>query len=357
MPYGLYISSINVPSDGTNNEYHVKDEEGRAALVDIIDTAGKNLVQNNLVSKTRYGVTATTNSDGTITITGKSTATSDFILVQDLYDPEQSSSFTALIPSLKGVEMIAPATGRAGVRLQVLEYNSSSDYSAASNSDSDKTFTLTKDYVCFRIWIKSTSDFTGSPFTFNPIVCLKSAWDISQVFVKYGLTNEQKAIIELIDSGAKNVLNTRAMQTQTASGTTCTCTVNSDYSMTLTGKNTGSSAVFFSIPVSFPKGDYYFTGMPGAGSSSTYRMELRTNSTMGIVYKTVESNLPVDISRDSDWSGYFNIRVASNHDFGSTGVTVKPMICSKIAWLISHAYVPYIPSMAQMYDMILAIQT
>ena len=127
--------------------------------------------------------------------------------------------------------------------------------------------------------------------------------------------------------------------------------------MTLTGKNTGSSAVFFSIPVSFPKGDYYFTGMPGAGSSSTYRMELRTNSTMGIVYKTVESNLPVDISRDSDWSGYFNIRVASNHDFGSTGVTVKPMICSKIAWLISHAYVPYIPSMAQMYDMILAIQT
>ena len=64
------------------------------------------------------------------------------------------------------------------------------------------------------------------------------------------------ALAELINSGSKNVLNTRDLQTQTISGVTCT--VNSDFSFTFTGKNTGSSAAFFSVPVSIPKGTYYF---------------------------------------------------------------------------------------------------
>ena len=244
---------------------------------------------------------------------------------------------------------------------KVVFYNSSNQavssnlmFSRGSNVYKDVTLTGVSAYV--RVYCADTvSHGTGDTVTYSgAMLCSSTDWAISDSYVVPKPYVD--ALVGLIDSGAKNVLNTRAMQTQTASGTTCTCTVNSDFSMTLTGKNTGSSAVFFSIPVSFPKGDYYFTGMPGTGSSSTYRMELRTNSTMGNVYKTVESNLPVDISRDSDWSGYFNIRVASNYDFGSTGVTVKPMICSKIAWLISNTYVPYIPSMAQMYDMIQAIQ-
>lgn len=159
--------------------------------------------------------------------------------------------------------------------------------------------------------------------------------------IEYAVKDEEgrAALAELINSGSKNVLNTRGLQTQTISGVTCT--VNSDFSFTFTGKNTGSSAAFFSVPVSIPKGSYYFSGMPDSGSSSTYRMELRSGSATGSVYKTLESNSPVELVLENDWNGYFNIRVATNYNFGTTGAVLKPMICLQAAWNITDKFVPY----------------
>lgn len=156
-------------------------------------------------------------------------------------------------------------------------------------------------------------------------------------------------IVKLIDEGAKNVLNISAAQTQTTNGVTFT--VNDDYSITLTGKNTGSGAAFFSIPVTIPAGLYYFTGMPESGGSSSYRLELRSPTATGSVNITNEGDAPVSWGPSSDYTGYFNIRVASGYEF-TTAKTVKPMICERWKYAFSSQYGPYRPSLNDLWAMI-----
>lgn len=163
------------------------------------------------------------------------------------------------------------------------------------------------------------------------------------------------ALADVIDSGAKNVLNLTSAQSQAGSGT-LQYTVNSDFSITCTGK-CGTSASFFSIPVNFPAGQYYFSGMPENGGSNSYRMELRTVSAQGTMYVNGDSADGVVINAATDFTGWFNIRVAANYDFGSTGKTISPMICLKTFWEISHKYVPYCPSQRELWSMIKALQT
>ena len=175
----------------------------RDAVVDLIDKGAKNIVQNNVESNTKYGVTATSNADGTITLSGRSTSANDFILVNDLYNPSASTSFTSNIPAKKGKQYICPATGNTGVRLQCIEYNSAIDYSVASSSDNNKVFSMTKNNMVFRIFIKSTADFTD-PVTIKPMVCLKSEWDASHAYVPYRPSMDEmwEAIKALQQGGA-----------------------------------------------------------------------------------------------------------------------------------------------------------
>lgn len=161
-------------------------------------------------------------------------------------------------------------------------------------------------------------------------------------------------IAEIIDSGSKNVLNISDAST-VVDESGVTFTVNSDYSITCTGKNNTQSAVFFNIPVSIPKGNYKFSGMPENGASSTYRQELR-HTAGGSMYINGEEASGRDMFVTNDWSGVYDIRVAAGYDFGEIGKTIKPMVCSLRGWAYSQKYVPYVPSMAEMYAMIKALQ-
>lgn len=154
-------------------------------------------------------------------------------------------------------------------------------------------------------------------------------------------TRISAAVGSLIDSGNKNVLDIRAAQSQAGTGT-LQFTVNADYSITMTGK-CGSSSSFFSLPVSFPAGRYTFSGMTEDGGSDSYRLELRTGSAQGQMYVNCDKAAGVAINAVSDFTGYFNIRVGANFDFGSTGKTVYPMICLQTYWYITQNYVPYKP--------------
>ena len=152
-------------------------------------------------------------------------------------------------------------------------------------------------------------------------------------------TRISAAVAALIDSGDKNVLDITAAQSQAGSGT-LQFTVNADYSITMTGK-CGSSASFFSLPVSLPTGLLIFSGMPEDGDSNSYRMELRNGTAMGTIHANCDKAAGVEVIHLSDWEGYFNIRVGANYDFGSTGKTVYPMICLSAYWQITQKYVPY----------------
>lgn len=163
-------------------------------------------------------------------------------------------------------------------------------------------------------------------------------------------TTQMNGIIGLINEGAKNVLNISTAATQEVNGVTFT--VNSDFSITCSGKAT--STAFFSMAVSFPAGAYYFSGMPESGGSGSYRLELRTGSASGSVFQTCESTSPVAFTRDNPWTGYFNIRVANGYEFTSAK-TVKPMICERWKHTLTDQYVPYRPSLNDLWAMIQAL--
>lgn len=154
------------------------------------------------------------------------------------------------------------------------------------------------------------------------------------------------AIRALINRGAKNVLNLLSAASDTVNG--ITFTVNSDLSITISG--TASATAFYSVPVTIPAGSYWYSGMPEDGSSSTYRLELRLTPA-GAVSSTNDSETGVAFVRNTDYSGYFSIRVASGYEF-QTPVTVRPMISPKLYYTITPDYVPYSPTNAELAALI-----
>lgn len=154
------------------------------------------------------------------------------------------------------------------------------------------------------------------------------------------------ALRAVINRGAKNALNLLPAVTDTVNG--ITFTVNDDCSITMTG--TASATAFFSVPVVIPAGSYWYSGMPEDGSSSTYRLELRLTPA-GSVSSTCDTAEGVAFVRNSDYSGYFSIRVASGYTF-TEPKTVKPMMAPQILQTITSDYVPYSPTNAEIAKLI-----
>lgn len=153
-------------------------------------------------------------------------------------------------------------------------------------------------------------------------------------------------IAQLINDGAKNVLDLTPAATTTDNG--ITFTVNSDFSITLTG--IASATAWIHVPVTIPAGDYIFKGLTEDGSTSTYRLDLRNTPTSGVM-GVCDSEDGNPLSLASDFTGYFNVRVASGYDCGA-GVTVYPMIALEKYLEITQEYRPYAPTNKQLFDMI-----
>lgn len=154
------------------------------------------------------------------------------------------------------------------------------------------------------------------------------------------------ALRAVINRGAKNALNLISAQSDTINGVTFT--VNSDLSITISG--TASATTFYSVPVTIPAGAYWYSGMPENGGTASYRLELRLMPG-GSVSSSNDSEDGVSFVRNSDYTGYFSIRVASGYSFGSP-VTVKPMISPKVLYDITQDYVPYSPTNAEIAQLI-----
>lgn len=188
-----------------------------AALAALVDGGAKNICQNNATTVSKNGVTATSNADGSITLSGSNSG-GDFLLIYDLYNPSASASFTSNISAPTDEQTyICPATGNSSVRVQVMEYNSASDYTALANSDTDKTFTFSKNYVVFRIYIKSGANFTTN-ITIHPMVCAKAAWDISNAYQPYRPSWQELYEMVLALQGGNRSLSVQTAQTESDAG-------------------------------------------------------------------------------------------------------------------------------------------
>lgn len=161
-------------------------------------------------------------------------------------------------------------------------------------------------------------------------------------------------IARLVDAGAKNLLKITATS-RTINGVTFT--VNADQTVTVNGTNTGTStATFVLVPngqaILIPDGDYWFLGCPQSGSSDTFDLRWFRYSTNASAYDT-GSGVAIHKSGNTSES---NIAITVKSGVTVNNITFKPMLCTRADYAISPEFVPYTPTMRELYEMILALQ-
>jgi hypothetical protein len=175
------IDSTKVEQIETNKNNISKDE---AALVELVDGGAKNILQiGTAVTVEKNGVTAVSNTDGSVTISGVSTSGSQFLIINDLYSGSTTSTYSSQIP-IKAGNYVVKATGTRDVLIQAINYNSSTDTEVIDSSNDDVEFTATKSYIVFRLVIRGNTDFT-TPVTIYPMCCDSALYAISPKSVPY----------------------------------------------------------------------------------------------------------------------------------------------------------------------------
>lgn len=156
----------------------------------------------------------------------------------------------------------------------------------------------------------------------------------------------QAPISALVDAGAKNRLNHTAYS-RTVNGVTYT--VNADRSITITSDGTNTQSLLYLTlnDESLKAGNYVLSGCTG-GSSTTFDLRVK-------VGETVTHNYDDGTPFEADGTPFeASIVVRATQ---TLNVTIKPMICTAADYAISPAYVPYVPTMLELYQMIQALQT
>lgn len=171
---------------------------------------------------------------------------------------------------------------------------------------------------------------------------------------KNNISTDEAALVELVDGGAKNLFNPSNYNVVSTVGVTPT--PNSDGTYTLSGAASGSTADFLYTTSST------YTNMYGLKAGSTYtivsgdnkvliRVDASTNPSYQwnrVLVENVANKATFTIPNDI--VGLFirlRVPVASGN---VDNVVVTPMICTKAAWDISHAYQPYRPSYAELVE-------
>lgn len=162
------------------------------------------------------------------------------------------------------------------------------------------------------------------------------------------------SVARLVDSGAKNLLKITATS-QTINGVTFT--VNDDGTVTVNGTNTGNSTAFFVIvtkqqAVQIPDGNYWLSGCPQGGGANTFDLRWWRYSPNISAYDR-GSGAAVHKSGNTDES---NIAIVVLAGVTVNNAVFKPMLCASEDYAISPEFVPYTPTMREMYEIILAMQ-
>lgn len=174
------------------------------------------------------------------------------------------------------------------------------------------------------------------------------------------LEDNTAALIELVDAGAKNLLNPenavgyvgQSAYPISKSGITYTLDANSE---NITLSDTASSVSTLRIPITLKAGTYHVSGVPSGGSDSSYRADLRNAGGNTFITSDYDYGAGFEFTLSETTAIDYCIRVANG--YSPQSVVVSPMICTKAAWDISHTYQPYRPSYSEMYSRIKALES
>jgi hypothetical protein len=353
---GKYISAISetngkiaptvetmdtVPTNGSTKA--VTSGGVQAPLAEVIDNGAKNKFDPASAwdSKTAYGVTITRNGD-VYSIASGTTQSGNNNFINMNYQPN-----TNTIPA--GDWVLSFDTPQQNVRLQVC-WNGALQANASFGNNLFFTVPENTTDSWFRIILKGSTDMTGT--SFKIMLCPRILWDVSHTYEPYALSNPviTPALIEQVDAGAKNLFDYDVLGTNTTNiGTSVVSngvrfTMNSDKSVTVNRessssqsanvwfRNSDSSAVYVT---DFCDDVHVFSGAAGA-SVSTYTLFINNINGSG-TYKYFGEGEIIGVPQVTPNAAGISISA----DYSPSNLVIKPMICTKAAWDVSHAYSPY----------------
>ena len=166
------------------------------------------------------------------------------------------------------------------------------------------------------------------------------------------------AAIKAVDEGAKNVCNWSA-STSTISGVTFT--MNDDKTVSTSGTATERSqkSLTFTVPSTLKAGRYVLSGCPTGGAQSETILYC-----LYVWDKTANARISLNDTGNGiefDWipdpSHTYTITVDVRSRTNASGLIFKPMICTAEDWAVSKKFAPYCPTLYELYQMLLALQS
>lgn len=162
-------------------------------------------------------------------------------------------------------------------------------------------------------------------------------------------TAQDTTIAKLVDAGAKNLLKNTAPYGDLVK-TNITFTHNDDdtYTVNATSANTANTDLYVATDVPIKAGTYVLSGCPeGGNNTDTFKIQIA-----GIGYD-LGDGLTFTIAQDTTINVYIRIW----NGYVPNGLIFRPMICTAEDHAASDAFVPYTPTLRELYEMIQALQT
>lgn len=181
----------------------------------------------------------------------------------------------------------------------------------------------------------------------------------SEKVAQYDSTTEleaedRAALVELVNSGAKNLFQISANAYQTDLNG-LTATFNADGSVTVTGTmtDTTKNAVIYISPSRTMDYRKYQGCVLSGGISANERIILQNSESP---YNSIAISQGTGVEITTTIPPLTTIYISITKRSTAVNYTFKPMICTKAAWDISRAYQPYRPSYQELYERVVALE-
>ena len=288
------------------------------------------------------GLTYVMQPDGTMTISGSKTSSSWADIYLSYVNANITYQAPPVIPANDYVIICDDIPNNANITLwgKIGGATETQLGTAATGASPRSTFTVSADTIITKWKISITSSTTVN-FVFKPLLVDQVTADMGFTEYKpYALSNVTitPELVELCDSGAKNLFNPLTAFSGNASFTVID---NNDGTYKVTGGSTESIITYseFKVPTT---GTYILSGCPSTGSESTYRLDIRNTSSTALIVDYGTGSAPISLTAGTTYR--MTIRFAANYTAPTAGLIFKPMICTKAAWDISQKFVPYCKS-------------
>lgn len=159
----------------------------------------------------------------------------------------------------------------------------------------------------------------------------------------------QAAVAHLADAGAKNFIKNTAPYGDLVK-TNITFTHNDDdtYTVNATSANAANTDLYVAADMPIKAGSYVISGCPeGGNNTDTFKIQVT-----GVGYD-LGNGFTFTIAQDTTISVYIRIWAG----YIPENLVFKPMICTVEEWSASKEYVPYTPTLAELYQMVKGIKS